>query len=123
MVLSTSGELLVKLFIGFLNLQMLRDELAKRSLLFGDAPYRIDDAQAELLDQPVVLVKDFALKDPETFNRIRTPPHIQSGFVELQLHTPRYQPIGRDLDRHPKIHGEIRFYRETVQLAHPAAIH
>src|SRR3954469_22816182 len=122
MVLSTSGELLVKLFISFLNLQMLRDELSKRSLLFCDAPDRVDNAQAELLDEPVVLVEHLTLKDAETFKGIRTPPHVQPGFVKLQLYTACHQPIGRHLDRHTKIHRQIRFDREAVEFAHPAAI-
>src|ERR1700736_1819479 len=81
-------------------LDVLGDYLADDSLLLGDAALRVDDVEAELVHQSIILVQHFALEQPEAFDRIRAPAQIQARLVELELDAARHQPVERHLDRH-----------------------
>src|SRR5262249_59752745 len=111
-----------ELLIRFLDLQVLRDQFAKRPLLVRDAALGGDYAQAELFDDPIVLVEDLALEDPEALDQVRAPAHVHASLVEFQLDAPRQEAIGRDLDRHAEVDREVGACREAVELAHPASI-
>src|SRR6267154_2655093 len=72
---------------------MPRDQVANQPLLLGDAPDGVDDVEAELVHDSIVLIENFALKQPEALHRVRAPAEIHAGFIELQLDPPRHQTI------------------------------
>ena len=71
---------------------------------------------------PVVLLEHLALEHPEALDGVRAPAHVHARLVELQLDAPGEQAIGRDLDRHAEIHGEVRPDGKAVELADPAPV-
>ena len=85
-------------------------------------PTRVDDAQPELVDEPIVLVEHLALEHPEALDGVRAPAHVHARLVELQLDAARQQAIGRHLDRHAEVDRQVRLDGEAVELPHPAAI-
>ena len=105
------------------SLQFARHQLPHAALLIGDAAGRVDDLQAELVDEVVVLLEHLALEQAEALVHVGAPAHVHAGLVELQLHPPREQPVERDLDRHPEVERDVGLHREAVQVAHPLPVH
>ena len=85
-------------------------------------PLGVDDAEAELVHQAIVLVEDLPLEDAEALNSIGAPSHVEPRFIELQLDPSGEQAIDGHLDGHPEVDGQIGLDRKAVQLADPASI-
>src|SRR5580693_4329657 len=97
-------------------------QLPDQLLLCGDAADGIDDLEAVLVHDSIVLVEDLALKEPEALGGIRAPAQVHPGPVTLELHPPCHQPVQRDVDWYPEIQREIRLDAKAVQLADPLPI-
>src|SRR6476661_5714649 len=70
---------------------------AHQALLLGDASGGADYFQAILVHDPIILVKDLPLKQPEALDGIVTPAQIHPRFIELELDAPRHQTVERDV--------------------------
>src|SRR5260221_9324573 len=85
------------------DLEMRRRQVPDGPLLLHDAAFRVDDLEPVLLHDPIVLVEDLALEQPEALRRVDAPPEVHAGFVELELDAPRHEPVERDFDWYPEI--------------------
>src|SRR5258708_14155543 len=101
---------------------MLRDQAPEYALLIGDAAHRVDDAQAEFVDQPIIFVEHLALKNPEAVKGIRAPTHVHARFVKLELHAPGHEAIDRDVDRTAEVAVEVQLRASALHLAAPPGI-
>src|SRR3954462_15612817 len=73
--------------------QLPRNQISDVLLLIGDRHGRVDDAEAELIDEAIVFLEDLALKNSEAVDEVLAPAHVHAGLVELQLDAPRHQTI------------------------------
>src|SRR5215467_6240572 len=105
------------LVIGYLptrRLHLARDQRPDEVLLLGDAARGIDDLEAEFVYQPIILVQNAPLEQPEALDGIAAPAEIHPCFVEFELHAPGHQPIERDVNRHAEVEREIGTHGEAV---------
>src|ERR1051325_7977531 len=102
-----SGGLLIE-HLHARNVEVRGDQLSNEPLLIGNAPGRIDDFEPKLFNKTIVLRQDPALEQPKAFDGVRTPPHVHSRLVKLELHTPSYESVERNVNRDTKIQRQIR---------------
>src|SRR5262245_13318686 len=104
------------------TIEVRRRKPADDLLLNGNAADGVDDFEAELVDQTIVLAQHLSLEETKALERIGAPAEVHTGFVELQLDTPSHETVERDVDRDSKIQCQIRLDRKTVELPHPLPI-
>ena len=104
-------------------IEVRRRSAAGRSLLLNrNAADGVDDFEAELVDEAIMLVQHLPLKESKALERIGAPAEVHARLVELELDAAGHEAVERDVDRDPEVERQIRLDREAVELAHPLAV-
>src|SRR5258707_212465 len=78
-------------------IEQARYQVAHLALLRVDAAGAVDDPEAVLAGQPVVLLQHPSLEQPEALDRVGGQAEVHAGFVELDLGA-RAEPATQELN-------------------------